>query len=235
MTHNCLLTKQHDPQEELFQFDIITDNMTSTVCQHCQCQEFVPYNCDCPLRNCTNKRNVCEKNHLFSDLMEEEGEFIFVDFDLVMLSSSVLEELRLRSQTSDFLATRAHGGFNKKPVYRKDFNSGLVFIRRVPEAQPALLKQYMYDGVANAQYDQAILSYFVHQHYRRWDELSIKWHCRRIREPKNKKNTKGSAVESHQGGIYPDMNIQDCQTLHPPRDWMLQALNYTLLRPPPAS
>jgi hypothetical protein len=233
--HNCLLTKHHDPSSQDFQFIIITDDLSMNVCQHCECRLFVPYNCSCPIDDCSDRRNVCEKNHLFSDLLQQQDEFVFVDFDLVMLYPTVLQELRARSQTTDFLATRAHGSFNKKPKYREDFNSGLVYIRHVPEADPALLRQYTYTKVANAHYDQAILSYFVHQHYHRWDELSIKWHCRLLREPKRKnaltKKKTTTRQEDTYNGIYGDMNIHDCQTLHPPRDSMLELLNYTLLRP----
>jgi hypothetical protein len=233
MLHNCLLTKQYDPSAKDFQFIVITDDLSMKVCQHCHCRLFVPYNCSCPLADCSNRRNVCEKNHLFADLLQQKGEYIFVDFDLVLLYPTVLQELRLRSQTSDFVATRAHGSFTKKPKYRQDFNSGLVYIRHVPEANPALLKQYLYDHVANPQYDQAILSYFVHHHYHRWDELSIKWHCRMLKEPPQQIDamTSKQIQEEQDKGSYGDMSIQDCQTLHPPKDWMLQMLNYTLLTP----
>jgi hypothetical protein len=231
--HNCLLTKHHDPSSHNFQFIVITDDLSMKVCQHCQCRLFVPYNCSCPIDDCSGRRNVCEKNHLFSDLLQHEGEFVFVDFDLVMLYPTVLQELRSRSQNTDFVATRAHGSFMKKPKYREDFNSGLVYIRHVPEADPMLLRQYLYDHVANARYDQAILSYFVHHHYLRWDELSIKWHCRLLKEPprQNTMAEKEMKREEEDKGSYGDMNIQDCQTLHPPKEWMLEALNYTLLRP----
>jgi hypothetical protein len=244
MLHNCLLIQTYNnisrndasisssSPSPAFNYVVYTDNLSLEVCQHCECQEFKLYNCSCPVDDCEGKRNACEKNHLFSDLLEQEGEFIFLDFDLAMLYPTVLEEVKVRSRTTDFLATRAQASFRRSPRYRNDFNSGLVYIRKIPEADPMLLRRYMYADVANGNQDQAILSYFVHHHYKRWDELSIKWHCRFVQnqsrawqDPKQEKNGRTS-VE-----VYPDMDIHDCQTLHPPTDEMLEQLKYTLLAP----
>jgi hypothetical protein len=144
-----------------------------------------------------------------------------MDFDLVMLYPTVLEELKVRSQTNDFLATRAHTSFQRIPRYRNDFNSGLVYIRKIPEVDPMLLRHYMYAKGTNGNFDQAVLSYFVHHHYKRWDELSIKWHCRLIHNQTNAwQNLTKNGRKTEE--IYPDMDIQDCQALHPPTDEMLE-------------
>jgi hypothetical protein len=234
MLHNCMLIQQYNNisrndasmgvSSPAFNYLVYTDNLSLEVCQHCECQEFKRYNCPCAVKDCKGDRNVCEKNHLFSDLLVQKGEFIYVDFDMAMLYPTVLEELKVRSQTTDFLATRAHASFRKSPGYRSDFNSGLVYIRKVPEVDPMLLRQYMYANFTNGRLDQAVLSDFVHHHYKRWDELSIKWHCRLINIQSNLSGRKNT-------DIYPDMDIHDCQTIHPPTDEILAELNYTLLAP----
>ncbi|KAG7374934.1 hypothetical protein IV203_014029 [Nitzschia inconspicua] len=223
------MTTEEGSNANPFQYVVMTDDLSLEVCQHCECRKFTHYSCPCPTDDCVNERNVCEKNFLFSDLLMQENEFIFVDFDVLMLSLSVLEELQLRSQTTDFLATRAHTRFREKPLYRHDFNSGLVYMRKVPEADPMLLRTYLYGNVTNSFRDQSVLSYFVHHHYKRWDELSFKWHCRGLREPSLDKS--GDEEITRMEGIYPDMNIHDCQVFHPPPNWALDALNFTFLKP----
>lgn len=214
--HNCLMAKNQSSSQREYQFVVYTDDMLLPVCQQCDCRQFIRYNCSCPIKNCAGKRNICEKNHFFSHLMAQEKEFVFLDFDLIILDGGLFEEMYSRSRTNDFLATRAHGTFNAAPKYRKGFNSGLVFIRTIPEADPLLLRKYLYSGVTRADYDQRVLSYFVHQHYKRWDELSIKWHCRKL----------GKAV-------YSDMPLSDCVAFHPQNEEELERLksNYTLLTP----
>ena len=214
-THNETLQSHFQQQfhPPKFNFVIYTDDLTQAFCDHCQCVEFKRYGCDCPFENCTGLRNPCEKAYLYSDLLQQYGEFVFLDFDFIILKDRLLDGLYLRSRYSDFLATRAHGSFLGAPKYRMDFNSGLVFIRNIVD--PMLLRKYVYD--LKSVYDQAVLSYFVHKHYtHRWDELSIKWHCRMI-GPR---------------GVYQDMDKTDCMALHPPKvDW-LRELNYTLMTPP---
>ncbi|KAG7374936.1 hypothetical protein IV203_014031 [Nitzschia inconspicua] len=236
MLHNCLLVQQQQIKSGAeggktapFEYVVVTDDLSLEVCQHCECRKFEPYSCPCPTNDCVNERNVCEKTFLFSDLLVQEEEFIFVDFDLLLLSISVLEELQLRSRTTDFLATRAHASLREKPLYRNDFNSGLVYIRNVPQADPTLLQTYLYDNVTNSFRDQSVLSYFVHHHYKRWDELSFKWHCRGLREPSQLGGRSDDNTKT--GRIYPDMNIHDCQVFHPPQNWALDALNFTFLKP----
>lgn len=86
MLHNCLLMQQYNnlsrndtsmpSSSPAFNYVVYTDNLSLEVCQHCECQEFKPYNCPCPVKDFQSDRNVCEKNHLFSDLLVQKGEFI---------------------------------------------------------------------------------------------------------------------------------------------------------------
>ena len=54
-----------------------------------------------------------------------------------------------------------------------------------------------------------------------------------LREPPPKQTvmTEKEREEEKENCGYGDMNMKHCQTLHPSKDWMLEELNYTLLRP----
>jgi len=208
--NNCLLVKEAGHIMHIY-----TDDMDQEYCRYCDCIQYEAYNCECPGYNCTERRNICEKNYLYADLLAKEDEFVFLDFDLAIVKpEKFFPELYARSRVADFLATRAHGVY-KSPTsmkYKEDFNSGLVFIRALTGVDPYKLREMLYEGKGNV-YDQHVLSQFVHQYYddARWDELSIKWHCRLI------------------GEIFKDMPLEDCYTIHSPG--LLRELNYTLVKP----
>lgn len=205
--NNCLLVKNAGHTMRIY-----TDDLKQEHCNHCDCRRFESYNCRCPMENCTGHRNICEKNHLYSDLLTTEREFVFLDHDLTIVKPEpFFRELYARSRTVDFLATRAHGSYklNVPSRYREDFNSGLVFIRAIPGVDPMILRDILYEKERTL-YDQHVLSQYIHRHYgNRWDELSIKWHCRLLNE------------------IFTDMPLEDCYTIHDFK--LVRALNYTLV------
>lgn len=207
--HNCMMINQSKGNNK---FIIYTDRPDdSEFCKYCQCEKFELYNCKCPVANCTGTKNACEKNHFFSDMMVKYPEFVFVDFDLAIMKQSFFEALYVRTRQHDFLAARDQGPLMMLN-YNKTFNSGLVFIRRIPSADPMLLREYLYTK-NTLNYDQNTLSTFVHLHYTNWDELSSKWHCRRL-------------LDTH-----PDIPLTHCYTLHPPMEIHLKRLNFTFLTP----
>jgi hypothetical protein len=207
--HNCMMIKQSKGNNS---FIIYTDRPDDNeFCKYCQCEKFELYNCKCPVANCTGIKNACEKNHFFSDMMVKYPEFVFVDHDLVIVKQSFFAALYARTRQHDFLAARDQGP-GLMLSYKKPFNSGLVFIRRIPSADPMLLREYLYTK-NKVNYDQNTLSTFVHLHYDNWDELSSKWHCRRL-------------LDTH-----PDIPLTHCYTLHPPNKVHLKKLNFTFLTP----
>lgn len=208
--HNCLMIKQAKGNNS---YVIYTDQpKDKEYCKHCECKKFKFYNCKCPVNfgNCTGVKNACEKNHFFSDMMLRYPEVVYLDHDLLIVKPSFFEAFYPRTRHHDFLAARDQGR-GELLNYRKDFNSGLVFIRRLPDVDPMLLRDYLYTKNTR-NYDQPTLSTFVQLHYKNWDELSIKWHCR--------------AMLHH----HSDIPVEHCYTLHPPWDVLLDRLNFTRLK-----
>jgi len=137
--------------------------------------------------------------------------YAYLDHDLAIIKPSFFDAFYARTRQHDFLAARTQGP-GQMTDYKKTFNSGLVFIRRIPTADPMLLRDYMYTK-NKENFDQTTLSIFVQEKYDNWDELSLKWHCRRLRD------------------THKDIPLDHCYTLHPPFKAFLKKLNYTLLKP----
>jgi hypothetical protein len=207
--HNCLMINQAKGNNT---FIVFTDQpMNKEYCKHCHCQKFERYNCKCPISNCTDRKNACEKNHFFSDMMLRYPEFILLDHDLVIVKPSFFGALYSRTRHHDFLAARDQGP-GMLGRYKKTFNSGLVFIRRLPNVDPMLLRDYLYTK-NTLNYDQSTLSTFIFLHYTNWDELSIRWHCRAL------------------PAYHRDVPYEDCYTLHPPFEAAVEELKFKLLTP----
>lgn len=209
--HNCLMINQAKGDNT---FTIFTDQPEGKeYCKHCNCEKFELYNCKCPNESCVDgTKNACEKNHFFSDVMLRYPEFIFLDHDLVVLKPSFFEALHDRTRHHDFLAARDQGP-SIDTYTTKHFNSGLVFIRRLPDVDPMLLREILYEK-PKRNYDQVTLSKFVQRYYKNWDELSIKWHCRAL------------------PAYHSDVPLEHCYTLHPPYPDQLKELNFTYLTLP---
>lgn len=109
--------------------------------------------------------------------IEEFQEFVFLDSDLLILKDFFLDHLSKRAMAHDFLASYAHK-FVDSFSYTKQFNSGLVFIRRLPGLDYHKLEDLLYER--KTQREQGIISNFVQSNYRNWDVLSWKWHCRML-------------------------------------------------------
>lgn len=104
---------------------------------------------------------------------------LLLDSDLVILKDSFLEHLAPRTAMHDFLATYGHRTQLKDYSYSRSFNSGLVFIRWLPDLDYDIMKKNLYQGKAGQ--DQYIISMFVQKYYKNWDTLSWKWHCRGLK------------------------------------------------------
>ena len=102
-------------------------------------------------------------------------QFIFIDSDNAVVRSEIFDMLHRRAKDFDFLATY---GFGKPSswMYESDFNSGLMFVRTLPEVDYDELPKLMWK--LNTNNDQHVISKFVRMYYRRWDSLSLRWHCR---------------------------------------------------------
>lgn len=167
--HNCVLL--HAQRAGYY---IYTDNVNASHCELCDCVPFHPLNCPCP-RPEARACNHCEKLHFLIARLHELNEFVFLDSDVVILKEQFLARLLARARVHDMLASRGH----TKPDLRRyygHFNSGVMFLRRVDGVNYGEMIQMMYEGRRNQ--DQGVVSEFVFKHYRNWDRLSLKWHCR---------------------------------------------------------
>lgn len=204
--HNCLQlakTRHH--------FEVHTDNVSNVFCSHCNCVRFKPRNCACP--NPTKPAcNHCEKLYFVIAQLKRLNELLFLDSDLIILKSTFLSHLYPRTRVHDALAAHGHLNLNASRYY-SGFNSGLLFLRRLPGMDYNDMARLMYNDRKNG--DQGIISRFVFQHYKNWDSLSLKWHCRFLNR------------------VGYDIPLSECYTVHDRREgWaILKQLNYSLLRP----
>lgn len=208
IAHNCVMIA---PTRHRFM--VYTDNISLPYCSLCHCEQYVKRNCPCPEANenpCA-KKNPCEKLFFVIDVLKRFKEIVLLDADLLILKKEFLEHLQIRSAAHDFLATYGHAGINEPRKYYRNFNSGLVFMRWLPELDYNILKQNLYK--AKGWQDQGIISRFVQEYYKNWDVLSWKWHCRAL------------------GRRDIDIPPSECYTLHDRTegDEVLKSLNRTRL------
>lgn len=209
IAHNCRLISR-----TRHRFIIYTDDMSQRYCDVCECRRFVKKMCKCPDKKTGCRvKNPCEKLFFLIDRIREFHEFVFLDNDLIILKKYFLDRLQARSQAHDFLATYGHAGIDSSR-YLRNFNSGLFFIRHLPNLDYDKMKRMMYDQ--STEKDQGIVSNFVQKNYENWDVLSWKWHCRML-----------SLMNQ-------DIPHSACYTLHDRREYVdiLKNLNMTLLKIP---
>lgn len=198
VTHNCLmLNKENHKNHNTIstgspsfrtRFIIYTDNLTQPYCSICECKQFQPANCSCPPNGklCETRRQ-CEKLFFTTSMIATYDSFVFLDHDLIILKDTFAAHLARRALDFDFLASRTHFKrdryFGNAQNYYQVFNSGLFFIRRLPYLEVDEPKWLMYNETsADANTDQVYLSRWVLNRYKKWDELSFKWHCRDLKD-----------------------------------------------------
>lgn len=188
IAHNCAMIK---PTRH--KFIIYTDKPDQSFCKICDCERFVEFDCKCPGKGKCERRNPCQKLYFYIWALRKYKEFVLLDSDLMVLKKNFLDRLQPRTKMHDFLATYGHAGITATN-YKRNFNSGLIFIRYLPELDYDWMKRKMYE--VKAGFDQGILSGFVHTFYENWDTLSWKWHCRGL-------------LRFNQ-----DLPLKDCYTFH---------------------
>jgi len=134
-----------------------------------------------------------------------------LDDDLIIMKEEFVERLYVRSRVHDALATPGHGEW-KVSKYNSHFSVGLLFVRTLPGINYRTMTDSMYERQKNRA--QGIISEFIQENYSNWDTLSLRWHCRILRDIGN------------------DIPYSECYTIHDMREGpeMLAALNKTLLR-----
>lgn len=167
--HNCALLSSTGHN-----YTITTDNTNGSFCRVCNCVRFVPTGCECPepgKYDCT----LCEKLAWIVRMVETFDTFVFLDSDLIILDERFGDMLAARAQHVDFLAAY---GFMPYANWRylSMFNSGLMFMRRLPGVNYTSMMDMMFELKTNN--DQNVISTFVLRTYQNWDTLSLKWHCR---------------------------------------------------------
>lgn len=198
IAHNCRVISR--TSHKLF---VHTDNISQPYCGLCQCILFKQFDCLCPAgENGCPKMNPCQKVRFLMQSLKQYGEFLFLDSDLIIMKPDFLNRMQRRSQTDDFLATYGHLHVNKSRCshsYHRDFNTGLMFMRRLPDVDYDSIITLMYKE-RKANHDQRVISAFIQKNYNNWDTLSFKWHCRSLK-------------------LYnQDIPLEDCYTIHDRRE-----------------
>lgn len=185
--HNCERLSRNR-----YNFEIHTDDLTQPYCHKCHCVPFDVQNCTCHFPSKSNC-NHCNKLGFIVKSIRANFEFVFLDSDLVILKDELMPRLEARTIGFDFLATY---GFvtHKEWTYRAQFNSGLMFIRRLDDVDYE--KSFALKSKIQTNSDQVVISRFVHENYVRWDVLSLRWHCRYLDRPEH------------------SIDISDCFTFH---------------------
>ncbi|PXF43964.1 hypothetical protein BWQ96_06274 [Gracilariopsis chorda] len=100
---------------------------------------------------------------------------VFLDSDVIILREDFVDRLLARTAHFDFLAAY---GFDHpcKKRFHTPFNSGLMFIRTIPNVNYSKMVDVMWK--LNNNNDQNMISKFVQRQYVNWDTLSLRWHCR---------------------------------------------------------
>lgn len=169
LDHNCATLSRAG-----YHYHIHTDDIAQPYCKLCNCILFVPSNCTCPQPH-RYDCPLCEKLHFLKDRIGERKEFVFLDSDLIILRDEFMPALQQRALYFDFLAAYGFGNYSRWR-YSAPFNSGLIFVRRLPGIDYEKMISLMYEMGTNN--DQNVISAFVHKYYKRWDTLSLNWHCR---------------------------------------------------------
>lgn len=181
--HNCAALQSHG-----MHFHIFTDDINQPACaaSSCTCHFFQQQTCECPYAK-PNERCFCAKIHFLRDIMTNPSptfdEFVFIDSDLIIVQpDQFIPALIARTRHFDFLAPYAYQQLGNWK-YSNQFNSGLFFIRRNQAVD--------YNGLMDTWHrmkssnDQIVFSSFVRQTTRKWDSLSLKWHCRNLERSEN--------------------------------------------------
>lgn len=167
--HNCaFLTKAG------YHFNIYTDDLSQPYCSICSCKPFRPTKCTCPQPE-RSDCSLCEKLMFMVKLTETMSTYVFIDSDLIILRDTFMPALQARTTHFDFLAAYGFGPY-RNWHYTSQFNSGLMFLRRLDHINYTKMIDIMYDMGTNN--DQNVISSFVQKYYRNWDTLSLRWHCR---------------------------------------------------------
>lgn len=179
IAHNCHLISSTSHK-----FFIHTDDISQPYCKLCTCIPFKLFNCPCPTgKNGCIAKNPCQKLQFIRESVTKYQELLLLDSDLIIMKPQFLDRLKIRSEAHDFLATYGHMSVSKQNYsndYRRNFNSGLMFMRRLPHVNYNGLLTLLY-ARNNTERDQGIVSSFIHKNYENWDTLSWKWHCRSLK------------------------------------------------------
>lgn len=201
--HNCAFLNKLG-----YQFHIYTDDLTQSYCSTCSCTPFRLKNCTCPQPG-RSDCSLCEKLLFMIDLTNSMSSFVFLDSDLILLKDRFIPALRARTEHFDFLA--AYGfGVSQNWRYTSQFNSGLMFLRRLQSVNYSKLVDIMYDMGTNN--DQNVISTFIQRYYENWDTLSLRWHCRYLYRKEH------------------NINFTDCMTFHGRNQALSQVLNASNLQ-----
>lgn len=167
--HNCVLASRSHVQMVVY-----TSMMELRYCRACSCRRFIPTQCRAPSRH----KNLCEKLHFIVKAILRLGAFFYMDSDLIVTRPEFFSALQARANNHDWLAAYGHRARRESPSYRNRFNSGLFFIRKLPDISYSELIPMMYQ--MDTGNDQSVLSEFVFARYRNWDSLSVRFNCRGI-------------------------------------------------------
>ncbi|PXF47237.1 hypothetical protein BWQ96_03012 [Gracilariopsis chorda] len=189
VAHNCRMISSTSHK-----FFIHTDDILQPYCKECTCIEHKLAQCPCPTgtHGCQVK-NPCEKVEFLIESVTRYEEFLFLDNDLIIMKPEFLDHMWARSRAHDFLASYAHLTVNSSR-YLRNFNSGLMFIRRLPDVNYTKMRTSLY--FHKKEQDQGVVSTFFQQNYKNWDSLSWKWHCRNLKRG------------------YQDVPLEACYTFH---------------------
>eukprot|EP00737_Agarophyton_chilense_P002733 gb/GEZJ01003138.1/.p1 GENE.gb/GEZJ01003138.1/~~gb/GEZJ01003138.1/.p1 ORF type:complete len:281 (-),score=16.32 gb/GEZJ01003138.1/:701-1543(-) len=209
IAHNCRIisTTRH-------KYFIHTDDLSQPYCTVCTCVRYNLFRCPCPTGSDGCKvKNPCEKVEFLIQSVNTYGSFLFLDNDLLIMKREFLDHMLQRSRAHDFLASYAHQTVNSSK-YLRNFNSGLMFIRRLPNVDYNLLRASLY--FHKLEQDQGVVSDFFQKIYVNWDSLSWKWHCRSLKRTNQ------------------DVPVEECYTIHDRSEVvdLLKELNRTRLSIP---
>lgn len=206
LDHNCARLSNAG-----YKYYIYTDDIHQPYCSVCKCIPFEPKNCTCPQPE-RYDCSLCEKLEFLVDLITTTKEFVFIDSDLIILRDDFMPALQARTLYFDFLASYGFGNYSKWR-FKGSFNSGLMFVRRLEHIDYRRLITMMSEMGTNN--DQNVISNFVHKFYKRWDTLSLRWHCRYLFRSEH------------------NINFDDCFTFHGRRHALrsiLKGRNFSLLQ-----
>lgn len=172
VAHNCRTIQEAPGNHTL---TIYTEDLTNVICNTCKCLKYQRANCSCVYTDRQCAPNMCEKLYFLVDLINTYEEFAFIDRDLLILKDSLLPHFYPRTRAHDFLANYAQLQLTKEK-YHIEFNTGLFFIRRLPNINYSELIPSFYRFGDNN--DQSAVTWLIHTYYSNWDILSFKFHCR---------------------------------------------------------